>query len=221
MPPGSDSVLIADHDAASCNQLAGLLESLSLTPRIADRGAAALAAAASERFALVLVAVDLPEPCGFEVLYALRERYGRSLAVALLGAACDGVARDEIAGLLLGADDYFEKPIRGDRFLARVRRLARGDGWRTTVPAAGAGRGALTRRESEVLALLSQGLRRPEIADQLSITGKTAATHIERILAKLGAHSQAQAVAYALRDGIVDRHPARASEARAAASSVR
>ncbi|MEA2197131.1 MAG: hypothetical protein QOJ25_1182, partial [Solirubrobacteraceae bacterium] len=34
-------------------------------------------------------------------------------------------------------------------------------------------------------------------------TRKTAATHMEHILAKLGAHSQAQAVAFAMRDKVL------------------
>jgi len=41
------------------------------------------------------------------------------------------------------------------------------------------------------------------IAERLVISTKTVATHIERILAKLGAHSRAQAVAIAYRDGLV------------------
>jgi DNA-binding NarL/FixJ family response regulator len=63
--------------------------------------------------------------------------------------------------------------------------------------------GRLTRREHEVLTLLVDGRRRHEIAHLLCITPKTVSTHIERILGKLGAHSQAQAVAFALRQGVV------------------
>jgi DNA-binding CsgD family transcriptional regulator len=50
-----------------------------------------------------------------------------------------------------------------------------------------------------VFSLLAEGHRTADIADLLCITRKTAATHIERILAKLGVHTQAQAVAVALR----------------------
>ena len=60
----------------------------------------------------------------------------------------------------------------------------------------------LTPREREVLALLAEGHRPGEIAEELCITRKTTATHIEHILGKLGAHSQAQAVAIALREGL-------------------
>ena len=66
------------------------------------------------------------------------------------------------------------------------------------------GGSTLTPREREVLALLVQGVARAQIARRLHITDKTASTHIEHILAKLGAHSQAQAVAFAVRDRLVE-----------------
>ena len=50
-----------------------------------------------------------------------------------------------------------------------------------------------------MLDLLAQGRSQGEIALELFITPKTVATHIQRVLAKLGVHSRAQAVAYALR----------------------
>lgn len=220
-------VLVADHEPASCARIVGVLEGLSLAARVVETGVAALAAASSDPFALVLLAVDLPEPCGFEVLHALRERFGPALPIALLGARLDAVPRDEIAALLLGADDYFCKPIRADRFLVRVRRLVRpaprlvADGTGPTGRSELVRRPHLTPREHEVLALLSQGLRRSEIAERLCITGKTVATHIERILAKLGVHSQAQAVAVALRDRLVEPQPGSASALSAVVSSAR
>jgi DNA-binding NarL/FixJ family response regulator len=59
----------------------------------------------------------------------------------------------------------------------------------------------LTPREREVLALLADGRRVRDIAGDLCISVKTASAHIEHILQKLGVHTQAQAVALALRDG--------------------
>jgi DNA-binding NarL/FixJ family response regulator len=61
----------------------------------------------------------------------------------------------------------------------------------------------LTRRETEVLRLLAEGLEQDEIASQLSITRRTVGTHIEHLLGKLGVRSRAQAVALAYRDDLV------------------
>jgi DNA-binding NarL/FixJ family response regulator len=57
----------------------------------------------------------------------------------------------------------------------------------------------LTRRESEVLALLAEGLTNAEIGQRLSITAKTADHHVAAILSKLGAHTRGEAVMIARR----------------------
>jgi DNA-binding CsgD family transcriptional regulator len=62
----------------------------------------------------------------------------------------------------------------------------------------------LTIREREVLTLLSAGVSQKKIAERLVITPKTVATHIQRILGKLGVHSRTEAVAYAYRTGLLD-----------------
>jgi len=51
----------------------------------------------------------------------------------------------------------------------------------------------LSRREREVAALLAEGLSNRQIAERLVIAEKTAALHVEHILAKLGLHSRWQA----------------------------
>jgi len=57
----------------------------------------------------------------------------------------------------------------------------------------------LTAREREILALIGEGLRNPEIAAKLVISEATVKTHINNLFAKAGFHSRADAVRYALR----------------------
>ena len=60
----------------------------------------------------------------------------------------------------------------------------------------------LTKREREVLRLLTQGRSTREISDTLFISPRTATTHINNIFGKLEVTSRSAAVAFALRSGI-------------------
>ncbi|GAB3971687.1 hypothetical protein GCM10029978_047340 [Actinoallomurus acanthiterrae] len=57
----------------------------------------------------------------------------------------------------------------------------------------------LTPREREILGLIGEGLRNPEIAKKLVISEATVKTHINNLFTKAGFHSRADAVRYALR----------------------
>jgi DNA-binding CsgD family transcriptional regulator len=61
----------------------------------------------------------------------------------------------------------------------------------------------LSPRELEILELLAGGQSQKEIAATLVISPKTVGTHIQHLLAKLGVHSRAQAVAAAYSRGLV------------------
>jgi DNA-binding CsgD family transcriptional regulator len=67
----------------------------------------------------------------------------------------------------------------------------------------GAGRPALSPRESEVLALLAEGAPNKVIARRLNISVHTAKFHVAAILIKLGAANRTDAIAIAMRQGLV------------------
>ncbi len=62
----------------------------------------------------------------------------------------------------------------------------------------------LSPREVEILQKIAYGATTKEVADQLGISFHTVKTHLERIFEKLGANDRAQAVAIAIRQGLVD-----------------
>ena len=61
----------------------------------------------------------------------------------------------------------------------------------------------LTQREREVIGHLCQGASNKEIAERLFISQKTVKSHLRSIFQKLNVSARTQAVAYALREGIV------------------
>ena len=69
------------------------------------------------------------------------------------------------------------------------------------------GPAGLTSRESEVLALLAQGMPNKGIARELGISPKTVGNHIERVYSKLGVSNRAGAAMYAMQYGIVGSMP--------------
>lgn len=62
---------------------------------------------------------------------------------------------------------------------------------------------ALTRRETQVIELVAEGLRNREIGTNLGITEQTAQVHVKNILAKLKVRDRAAAINVALRRGII------------------
>ena len=194
--PGA--LLIVDDDAAFREFVRSLLGRMGHPIVEATDGDEALEAALAARPSLVLLDIDLPGASGYEICRALRDVYGEDLPIIFLsGRRTEQL--DLVAGLLIGADDYLVKPFEAAELLARVRRhLSR-------APHSPNGAGArLTSREQEILDLLAAGLDQRAIAERRVISPKTVATHIQRILGKLGVRSRAQAVAYAHRHGLVD-----------------
>lgn len=62
---------------------------------------------------------------------------------------------------------------------------------------------ALTSREIEVLKQIAEGNRNRDIGEKLFITEETVKVHIKNIMGKLGASDRTQAVAIAIRRGII------------------
>ncbi len=72
---------------------------------------------------------------------------------------------------------------------------------RTATPDADHG---LTKRELEILQLLAKGLSTTAISERLVLSDHTTRNHVHNILMKLGAHSKLEAVATAMREGVLN-----------------
>ena len=197
-------ILVVDGDRASRKSVSALLRRIGHETREAKTGPEALELAMHLRPTLVILEVNLDEVSGYEVCRELRDAFGSEISVIFLSGKRT-TPSDRVAGLLVGADDYIVKPFDSDEFLARARAalrrvLVQPINGKDALPAVDA---SLTAREREVLQLLARGSNQTEIAGALVISPKTVGGHIQRILAKLGVHSRAHAVAVAHQHGLV------------------
>lgn len=193
------AVLIVDEDEDYCAFVSDHLSRAGFPSRQVSTAVAAIDLVGREQPAAVLLEVNLPEASGYEVCHELRQKHGDGLPIVFVSGDRTTSA-DRVAGLLVGADDYLPKPTDPDELVARVRRLVARAAAPPETPRSGPAE--LTRRELEVLRLLADGLDQDAIAEQLVISGATVATHIQRVLKKLGVHSRAQAVALAYQEGL-------------------
>lgn len=67
----------------------------------------------------------------------------------------------------------------------------------------GAAQAALTERERDVLALVAEGLTNAAIAERLTVSVHTVRNHVANLSAKLGASSKLEALAIAVREGLL------------------
>jgi DNA-binding NarL/FixJ family response regulator len=130
-----------------------------------------------------LAALDLP-------LEAARAQ----LALATTLALATPEAATAEAGVALAAFERLGAARDADAAAGLLRRLG------APGRAFPKGHGELTKRETEVLGLLAEGLTNAQIAERLYISRRTAEHHVASILSKLGMHSRAEAAAYAVRE---------------------
>jgi two-component system nitrate/nitrite response regulator NarL len=196
-------ILIVDEDEGSRAFASRLFERAGFDTEQAVNGDEAMTLVRRVRPCLVLLDVLLPDVSGFEIASELRDEFGDDLPIVFISGERTQPL-DRAAGLLVGGDDYVVKPADPDELLARARRLiSRSRRGKAVTWPRGAVDAELTGREREVLELLANGMRPKQIARELVISPKTVSSHLQSVLAKLGVHSRAEAIAIAYREGFV------------------
>jgi DNA-binding NarL/FixJ family response regulator len=195
-PGAARRILVVDDDDACRMLIATVLERGGHPVVEAATGEEGLEVAGRVGLGLAVLDICLPGISGYHVCRVLRERFGDGLPIIFVsGVRTESF--DRVAGLLVGADDYLEKPFAPDELLIRVQRLVR-----RTAPMSVKISARLTPREKEVLRFLGEGMSAREIAEELWVSPKTVGTHCEHIFRKLGVRTRAQAVALAFRENV-------------------
>lgn len=120
-----------------------------------------------------------------------------------------------LEAMAAGAAGFLDKAAPFDDFIDAIRRVAAGEivvaprflPALTRRATSQRDATALSRRELEVLQLLSEGKSTAEVADQLILSVNTVRNHITHLMAKLGVRSRLEAVNVAVRRGLIRFDP--------------
>ncbi len=209
-------LLVDDHQVVRSG-LRMLLGNESDVEIVADAGTAAEALEAVKQFHpnVVLMDIGLPDLSGIDATKLIKQTDPEVAVVALT------IHEDEeyfFKMLEAGAGGYVPKRAAPEELLTAIRAAAVGEVYlypslakllvKDFLAQERPNEGnnvldGLTERELEVLRYLAEGTSNPEIAAALVISAKTVARHRENIMQKLGLHSRAELVRYAIRKGII------------------
>jgi len=205
-------VLLVDDHAVVRSGLGAFLLAFDDLELVGEAGSGEEAVRLCDRLQPDVVLMDLVMPGmdGAQATRAIRERCPAIQVIALTSFK----EKELVEGVMeAGAIGYLLKNVSADD-LARAIREAHA-GRPTLAPEAAqvliqATRRSpqigfdLTERELEVLALLVEGLNNPDIADRLVISRSTVKFHVSSILSKLGVASRTEAVAVAVKEGLLE-----------------
>jgi DNA-binding NarL/FixJ family response regulator len=193
--------LVVDDDERFRSFVTATLSLAGFAAREAATASDALTYATADAPALIVLDVCLPGIGGFEVCRQLRDEFGDDLPIIFVSGIRMEPA-DRAAGILIGSDDYLVKPVDPSELLARVRRLLARS--KRKDPDAAAADFGLTKRELAILQRVALGMSQREIATEFSISRRTVTNHLQHVIAKIGVHSRAEAVAFAYTNGVVE-----------------
>jgi DNA-binding NarL/FixJ family response regulator len=139
-----------------------------------------------------------------EVVGLLRRRLGSAIVVF----TSNGGARLLAEALKAGVKGYVRKDSPPEDLVRAIRAAREGNFY--VDPALSStivleeGERTLTARQREILQMLADGMQTEAVARKLGLSTETVRTHTKRILAKLHADTRTQAVAIAIRNGLIE-----------------
>ena len=140
----------------------------------------------------------IKEVIAWQLAEAMRERIGLQYRVAETVAARDlsvSMARETLGEPAFTEAWTAGRSLQPDQAIAEARL--------PIAPPVIAPRWSLTSREQDVLRLLAQGMKDPEIADALFLSVRTVENHVAHILDKIGVRTRTAAVSAAVAAGLV------------------
>ena len=204
-------VLLADDHPVVRAGLRAVLGTEADIEVVAETATAEDAVARAAQGDIDVVLMDIQFGKGMNGAEATAAIAGHARAPRVLIVTTYDSDADILPAIEAGATGYLLKDAPPDDLAAAVRTAAEG---RTTLAPSVANRlmarlrtpgTALTRRETEVLALVAEGLSNQAIGQRLHLTEGTVKSHLARIYTKLGVDSRTAAVATATDLGLIRR----------------
>ena len=189
-------LVVDDHPVVREGLRALLLRGGFSVVGMASEALSALELAGKTGAEMAVVDVALPGISGLELCRRLRRRFP-GMKVVLISMFDEPEWKAEAARA--GASAYLLKDLPAEEILAALRRVANGE---NLLPAAEPAL-PLTAREREVVRLLAQGKKTPEIAELLSRSVTTIRAHKVSAMRKLGVRSTRELLQAALRLGLL------------------
>jgi len=158
-----------------------------------------LAAAVRQHGAPDLFCLDLklPDVTGVSGVLAVKQTYP-DVPVAVYSASPS--ADMEEACIEAGADIYIEKSAGSGELTSALRGLLQADADAEEIAPA---TGKLSKRQTQLIAMLDKGMSNREIATQLEISEHTVKVHLWRLFRRLGVKSRTQALHHARSHGLL------------------
>src|SRR5580692_2988180 len=147
-----------------------------------------------------ILLVDLTADVTFAVLNGLREAASGSRIVLWVHAISTELA---LQSMSLGVRGILRKTLPPETLLRCLTRVNEGELWfekSLTDSIMSARRYSLTRREGQLVSLLSQGLKNKEIATALTISEGTVKVYLSRLFQKLGVKDRFELALYGLKN---------------------
>lgn len=200
-------VVIADDHALVRSGLKGILMQMDAVEVVgeAENGLEAIAMAKDLRPDLILLDSGMPLSRGMEAYGEIRRWSPETKIAVVTGFNAAGTLADWIAA---GVEGLFLKTSPPEEMAQGFRLILDGEGYVAKEVLQRLERSEdvkeLSARERQILHLIAEGCSNAAIGERLSISAKTVDNHRTRLMAKLGVHSVAQLLAYALKEGLLD-----------------
>jgi DNA-binding NarL/FixJ family response regulator len=207
-------VIVADDHSLFRDGITSLLEAAGydVVEQVGD-GEMAVEAVRRLNPDLVLLDITMPKVTGIEALQVIKSEFPHIKVVILTVSDGD---EDLFAAIQSGADGFLLKDLNTDEFLEMLGGLEIGEaaisrrmttrllsGFQELLGQTDRSKNQLTERELELLYYMADGLSNKGIAERLFISENTVKYHIRNILQKFGVQNRTEAVALAIRQGLL------------------